>query len=319
MKDLIVAVDLGGTNIRAARYDASGNLLKRTSRATLAEEGAEPVFSRIVLSIRQVIDDWSRVRGIGIGAPGPLDPWRGIIRSAPNLPGMIDFPLKARLEDEFHVSTFVGNDANLAALGEHRHGAGRGFPHMIYMTISTGIGGGIIADDKLFLGWRGFAGEVGHQTLEAHGPRCNCGNVGCLEQLAAGPALARSARDALVTGRTSKIHDLVNGDLEQITGREVIEAARAGDALAREILERAGFYIGLGIVSLLHNFDTPLFVLGGSVAIHAWDFLYPPILATLDEHAMPSMRQDVRVVRGELGDDVGLLGAAVLCAGETGL
>lgn len=318
MKDLIVAVDLGGTNIRAAVYAASGNLLKRTSRATLAEEGAEPVFSRIVLSLRHVIDDWSRVRGIGIGAPGPLDPWRGIIHSAPNLQGMIDFPLKARLEDEFDVPTFVGNDANLAALGEHRYGAGRGFTHMIYMTISTGIGGGIIADDKLFLGSRGFAGEVGHQTLEAHGPRCNCGNVGCLEQLAAGPALARNAREALHTGRVSKIRDLVDGDLEQITGREVTEAAHAGDALAREILERAGFYIGLGMVNLLHHFDTQLFVLGGSIAMHAWDFLYPPILATLDKHAMPSMRQDVRVVRTELGDDVGLLGAVVLVADETG-
>ncbi len=317
MKDLIVAVDLGGTNIRAALHDANGNLLKRISSATLAEEGAEPVFSRIVLSI-QALDDWSRVRGIGIGAPGPLDPWNGIILSAPNLPGMIDFPLKARLEDEFHVPTFVGNDANLAALGEHRYGAGRGFKHMIYMTIGTGIGGGIIADDKIFLGSRGFAGEVGHQTLEAHGPRCNCGNVGCLEQLAAGPALARRAREALETGRVSKIRDLVNGDLEKITGRQVTEAAREGDVLAREILERAGFYIGLGIVNLLHDFDTQLFVLGGSVAIYAWDFLYPPILAAFDQHAMPSMRQEVRIVRTELGEDVGLFGAVALVVDETG-
>src|SRR5574341_1258434 len=132
------------------------------------------------------------------------------------------------------------------------------------------------------------------------------------------PALARNAKEALHTGRVSKIRDLVDGDLEQITGREVTEAAHAGDALAREILERAGFYIGLGIVNLLHHFDTQLFVLGGSIAMHAWDFLYPPILATLDKHAMPSMRQDVRVVRTELGDDVGLLGAVVLVADETG-
>jgi glucokinase len=317
MNDLIVAVDLGGTNIRAARCEASGRILKQTAHATLAPEGPESVFSRIALGIREVMGDWSRVRGIGLGAPGPLDPWHGVIYEAPNLPGMTDFPMKARLEKEFRVPTFVGNDANLAALGEHRYGAGRGVAHMIYLTISTGIGGGIIAGNRLFLGWRGFAGEVGHQTLEAHGPPCNCGNVGCLEALAAGPAIARDARNALRAGRDSSMRATVNGNLDLVTGAVVTQAARAGDALAQEILGRAGFYIGLGLVNLLHNFDTQLFVLGGGVAIHAWDFLYPSVLAVLDEHAMPSMRKDVRIVHAELGDEVGLLGAMALVIDQT--
>lgn len=316
MIDRIIAVDLGGTQVRAALCDTQGKILKRAAQPALAHEGPESVFARIVTSICEIVDDWAHVRGIGLGAPGTLDPWRGVLLEAPNLPGMINFPLKARLEKELGVAAFVGNDANLAALGEHRYGAGRGFAHMIYMTIGTGIGGGIVADDKLFLGWRGLAGEVGHQTLEASGPQCSCGNIGCLEALAAGPAIARDARAALVAGRDSKMHALVNGDLEQITGKVVTQAARDGDALAREILDRAGFYIGLGIISLLHNFDTQLFVLGGGVAINAWEFLYPQMRAVLAKHAMPSMRHGVQIVPAQLGDDAGLLGAAVLVCDE---
>jgi glucokinase len=225
---------------------------------------------------------------------------------------MINFPLKARLEEEFRVPAFVGNDANLAALAEHRFGAGRGVAHMIYITVSTGIGGGIIADGKLFLGARGFAGEVGHQTLDAHGPICNCGNAGCLEAIASGTAILNNARDALRGGRDSRMRALVGGDLNNLTGAVITQAAQEGDRLAREIYARAGYFIGLGIVNLLHNFDTRLFVLGGSVALHAWDFIFPEIGKTFEKYAMSSMRAGVRIVPAELGDDVGLLGAAAL-------
>ncbi len=312
MSEYVLAVDLGGTQIRAARCDAAGHILERTALPARAAEGPAAVFARIGTSIRAVAGDWARVRAIGVSAPGPLDPWRGIILESPNLPGMIDFALKARLEQEFHLPAYIGNDANLAALGEHRFGAGRGVAHMIYLTISTGIGGGIITNNALFLGWRGFAGEVGHQTIDVNGPLCNCGNIGCLEALAAGWAIARDARDALRAGRASAIRAIAHDDLDQITGKVVVQAARAGDTLAREILERAGRYIGFGLVNLLHNFDTALFVLGGGIAIHAWEFLYPPMEATLRKHAFPSMSRSVRIVPAELGDDAGLLGAVVL-------
>jgi glucokinase len=312
----VVAVDLGGTQIRVALCDARGNIVRRLATPARATEGVEAVFARLVATMRAVTDDWSRVRGIGLGAPGTTDPWRGIIFEAPNLPGLVNFPMKAQLEDEFHVPTFIGNDANLAALGEQRFGAGRGVANLIYVTISTGVGGGIIANNRLFLGAHGFAGEVGHQTLEANGPRCNCGNIGCLEVLAAGPALERAAREALRAGRASQLRALTDDDPSRVTGALITQAARAGDALAREIFARAGFYIGLGLVSLQHNFDTELFVLGGGVAIHAWEFIYPTIQETFDEYAMPSMRRGVRIVPAELGDEAGLLGAAVL-AGES--
>jgi glucokinase len=311
-QDLIVAVDLGGTQIRVALCDARGNILNRRADSSQAADGSAAVFARIVANIRAVTDDWSRVRGISLGAPGTTDPFRGIILEAPNVGGMRDFPMKARLEKELDLPAFVGNDANLAALGEQRFGAGRGIADLIYVTISTGIGGGIIANNQLFLGARGFAGEVGHQTLQADGPRCNCGNIGCLEVLAAGPAIARAARDALWVGRDSQMRALCDEDPERVTGRIVTQAACAGDAVAREILARAGFYIGLGLVSLQHNFDTRLFVLGGGVAINAWDFIFPTIQETFERYAMPSMRRGVRIVPAQLGDDAGLLGAAAL-------
>ena len=312
MKDLVVAIDLGGTQVRAARCDTQGNILARARDDTRAFEGPEAVFSRIATTVRDVVDDWSRVRAIGYGSPGPLDSKRGVILEARNLPGLTNFPMKARLEKEFGVPAVIGHDAKVAALAEHRYGAGRGIGHMVYMTISTGIGGGIIADGKIFLGWRGFAGEIGHQTLEPNGPRCTCGNSGDLEALASGPAIERDARVALAAGRDSQMRDLTNGDLDKISGAVVTQAAEENDSLARELLERAGMYIGIGLANVLQGFDTQLFVLGGGVAEHAWKFLYPAMIAELDRRVFPSTREGVRVVQAQLGDDVVLLGAAAL-------
>lgn len=310
----VIGVDLGGTNIRAAVCDEQGARLEHAAQPTRAMEGPEAVLKRIIDTIRRATErtrlDEYKVGAIGVASPGPIDPDRGIILESPNLPGMINFPLKARLDAEFGVPTFVGNDANLAALGEHRHGAGQGIKNMVYVTISTGIGGGIIADGQLYLGWRGFAGEVGHQTLEARGPKCNCGNVGCLEVLASGPAIARQARQALDAGRESLLRSLAGS--AEVTTTMVAQAAEKGDALALELFRNAGFYIGLGLVNLLHILDTELFVLGGGVALHTWDFLYPSISQTLIRNAMPSMRDGVRVVQAALGDDAGLVGAASL-------
>lgn len=312
MAKQIIAVDLGGTQARAALCEADGKILDRFAQKANAEGGVEAVYASVADCIRHVASDFSNVRGIGLGAPGPLDPWKGIILEAPNLAGMLNFPIKARLEKDFGVPTFTGNDANLAALGEQRYGAGRGVSHMIYITISTGIGGGIIIDNTLLLGWRGFAGEVGHQTIDVNGPLCNCGNVGCLEALAAGPAIERTAREWLRAGRASNMLAMAQGEIERVTGEIISQAAQEGDALAKEIYDRAGYYIGLGLVSLLHSFDTQMFVMGGGVALHTWDLIYPRMWATLTKHAFPSMSKGVRVVPAQLGGDVVLLGAVAL-------
>jgi glucokinase len=281
---------------------------------TLAEEGPKPVIGRIKRAIYEVMEstDREQVQGIGVVAPGPLDPWKGVIMDAPNLPGWKKVPLKDLMEEEFGLPVVVGNDANLAALAEQRFGAGQGVADLIYITVSTGIGGGIIADNRLLLGAQGLAAEVGHQTIEAHGPRCNCGNIGCLEILAAGPAIARCARELIKTGIGTAIADWVGGDLDKITAKVVNQAAQAGDPVAIELFRQAGFYIGIGIVNLLHIFNPSLIIIGGSVA-KAGDLLFEPIRATVRERAMASYYwENTPIVPATLGDDVGLLGAVAL-------
>jgi len=297
---LIIGVDLGGTQIRAALADDEGGILRRASCLTLAEEGLKPVIGRIKGAIYEVMGATGReqLQGIGIVAPGPVALRKGIIRDAPNLPGWKNVPLKALMEEEFGLPVFVGNDANLAALAD--------------ITVSTGIGGGIIADNRLLLGAQGFAAEVGHQTIEAHGPRCKCGNIGCLEALAAGPAIARRARELIEDGAETAIADLVGDDLDKITARVVHQAAQAGDPVAIELFRQAGFYIGVGIVNLLHLFNPGLIIIGGGVA-KAGALLFEPIRATVRERAMASYYwENTPIVPATLGDDVGLLGAVAL-------
>ncbi len=313
MASYFLTADIGGTQIRAALCDASGRIHHRAHTLTYAREGRDAVIRRIQETLTQALGGLPlhQVRGIGVVAPGPLDPQTGVIVFAPNLPGWENVPLRQILRDYFGLPVSVGNDANLAALGEHRFGAGRGVQNLIYITVSTGIGGGVIADGRMLLGARGFAAEVGHHTIEADGRQCNCGNIGCLETLASGPAIARMAREAIAEGAASLLREMVNGQLDQITSRLVYEAALQNDALAIETLRRAGRYLGIGIVNLLHLFNPEMIIIGGSVA-KAGDFLFVPMWEVIRARSHPIYWEQLRIVPPELGDDVGLLGALAL-------
>jgi len=308
-----IVVDLGGTQIRAARCRADGHMEARVTLPTQASEGPEAVLSRIREAIRQVWPASGQIAALGVAAPGPLDAKRGVVIFAPNLPGWENVPLRDHLADAFGVPTFVSNDANLAALGEHRYGAGQGVADMVYLTISTGIGGGIILNGKLFEGGQGLGGEVGHISVaaDAQGSTCICGNPGCLEMMAAGPAIARAARAALEAGAASVLRERAAGDLTRITAREVAEAAQEGDELARRVFARAGFYIGVGLISIMYLLNPALFVIGGSVA-NAGDVLFDPIRETVRSHAPAIYWQATPIRPAALGDDVGLLGALAL-------
>jgi glucokinase len=311
-QDLILAIDLGGTQIRAALADPQGMLLARAATQTRAEEGPEAVIGRIIECAEQVLEGVERTRviGVGVGAPGPINPWTGVLYNPPNLPGWEAVPLADRLAATLGLPVYAGNDANLAALGERRFGAGQGMDDLVYMTVSTGIGGGIISGGQLVVGARGFAGEIGHQTLEPDGPLCGCGQRGHLEALAAGPAIARAARRALQEGATSLMAELVD-DPEHITAETVTEAAVRGDAVARQILERAGFYIGLGLVNVIHMVEPQRIIIGGGVS-QAGELLFAPIRRTVAERLMSPVYRGVEIVSAALGDDVGLLGAVAL-------
>ena len=269
MNKSLVGVDLGGTQVRAIVCDREGHILSRAATLTLAHEGRDAVIRRILDTIIDAVGPrlWTEIAGIGVGAPGPLNPYSGVVVHAPNLPGWEDVPLRQLIAERFCVPVALGNDANLAALGEQRFGAGRGVDDLVYMTISTGIGGGIISGGELFLGHGGFAGEVGHQTILAGGPLCGCGNHGCLEALAAGPAIGRMGREAAEEGRGEALLALAGGDVSRISARVVSQAAAAGDATAIEIIRRAATYVGIGLANLANILNPELFVLGGGVTV----------------------------------------------------
>jgi len=312
MAECYIAVDLGGTNIRAARGTADGRILARASHRTLAAEGEAAVIQRIVQAIREVWPEDGNARAIGISAPGPLDPWKGVIIYAPNLPGWRDVPLRDDIMREFHVPTRLGNDANLAALAEYRFGAGRGYDDMIYLTLSTGIGGGVICGGRLLLGAKGFAAELGHMSVDLNGPRCNCGNIGCIEAIAAGPAIAKTAVTRIQAGEHSIIPELVSGNLAAVSAETVGQAAQMGDALAVSIVLHAGRAIGAAIVNLLHAFNPGIVICGGGLT-RMGDLLMEPIRQTIVERAS-DRDYWVDIVLASLGDDVALLGALALAA-----
>jgi glucokinase len=243
--------------------------------------------------------------------PGPVDPETGILYNPPNLPGWDRFSLKPVFEQEFGVSVFVGNDANCAALAEHRYGAGRGHRHVIYLTVSTGIGGGIIIDNKLFAGRSGFGAELGHMTIDRNGPQDNCGNVGCLEALASGTAVGRMGRERLLSGETSSMLGLAGGVIENVNARVVSDAALAGDSVAMSIMQEVATNLGIGVVSILHAFDPDVIIIGGGMS-NSLDQLLPGINAEIDRHSMGNFHGRRPIVKSELGDDVGILGAAAL-------
>ncbi len=310
-----IAVDLGGTQIRAARYTSDGILQARVALPTEAQQGLEPVMRRIQSAVRQVWPMDDAIAGIGIGAPGPVDFKHGMLRFAPNLPGWINVPLREILLEKFSVPVFVGNDADVAALGEHRFGGGQGVADMVYMTISTGIGGGMIFNNRLFTGGNGLGGEVGHMVIDLNGPKCNCGNTGCLEVMASGTAIARRARERIAAGESSSLVDKVEGDLDQITAKLVSEAGHEGDTLAVSVFEEAGTHLGAGIVSMMYMLNPSLFVLGGSVTL-AEELLFAPLRKAVEKRAPEVYREQTRIVKAELAGDVGLWGALALCLME---
>lgn len=314
--DVIIGVDLGGTRIRAARCDTQLNILKREETLTLASSGKDATLKRIKDLIHTVLpDDGTPVRGIGISAPGPLNPETGVVVAPPNLPGWHNVPLGDILHDEFKVPVFVGNDANVAALAETLRGAAQGYHDVIYITVSTGIGGGVITGGRMLLGAMGLGAEVGHIQMIVER-----GRVSTLELEAAGPALARKARTRIEAGEKSAIAELVGGDIAKIEGSTVGKAAIADDPLANELVTEAGRIIGLGVVSLLHLFNPRIVIVGGGVAQGLGDRLFNPMRQAIQAHAIDkSYWSDLTLTTPDLSEDVSIYGSAALVSLEGGV
>jgi len=313
----IIGVDLGGTNIVVGAMSADGKQhFAMRSIPTSAESGAEGVADRIVGLIEGVVLDTlaetnsSRrdVIGVGVGAPGPLDREKGLVVVAPNL-GWKNFPLRDRISERLRLPVTLDNDANCATVGEWWQGAARGGTNVVGMTIGTGIGGGVIIEGKLFHGASDVAGEIGHTTIDLNGRHCKCGNYGCLEAYASGPAIATRAREVLVREETaSLLPSLVGGKLDSITAETVYKAAQRGDAVASEIVRDTARYLGAGIANLLNILNADVVVVAGGVT-QAGDALFVPLRAEVRRRAFRPAVDATRIVAGELPGTAGVVGA----------
>ena len=320
-RKLILGVDLGGTKIAAALATTQGKILARGRSSTPAQAGPDAVIKSICATIDKTLSakklESSRLLGIGIAAAGSIDSVNGKVIFSPNLSGWHEVPLRDAVERKFNVPTYLGNDANLAALGEWRFGVEKKVANLIYITVSTGIGGGIIADGKLYTGACGVAGEIGHMTIDVNGPKCNCGSTGCWETLASGTALAREAVKQITEGAKTSIIELVNGDISKIDARIVDLAAKQGDRLAQELISQLAYYFGVGLANLVNIFNPELILVGGGVA-KMGDLLLQPAIKVVKERAFSTSANAVEIKPAILGDDSGILGAVAFVLEHSG-
>ena len=311
----VLGIDIGGTNLVVGAVAEDGSALHALrSEPTRPEEGSDAVLRRLGGMGRAVMDETRKTvpgaefAGVGAGAPGPLDTKRGVVLLTPNL-GWVNLPLRQLLQDALGIPAMIDNDANCAVLGEWWRGAARGAKQVIGITIGTGIGGGIIVDGRLYHGASDCAGEIGHTTVEVNGRRCKCGNYGCLEAYASGPAIARRAVEAIEAGQTSKLPDYVDGALERITAQTVYQAAHDGDELAEEVVGDTAKFLGAGIANMINIFNPEIVVVFGGVT-YAGERLFGPLRREVAKRAFKPAVAVCRIVPAELTGTAGVYGAA---------
>lgn len=316
-KDLLLGVDLGGTDVKYGLVLSKGEILEQSKIPTHGERGGEDTIRRIAEALNDLLKrrslKRSDIRAIGFGSPGPLSTSRGVVIDTPNL-GWVNVPVKALLEGHMGLPVVLHNDANAAAYGEFWRGAGRGSSIMVLYTLGTGVGGGICMFNDLLVGPGENAGELGHMVINPKGPQCPCGHYGCLEAHASAKAVVRDALAALDAGERSSLRNL---ERDAITSKRVFEAARDGDALARRIFHDVGWALGLACGNLVNVLNAEVFVFGGAMS-GAWEVLYDAILEGARASAIAMPLDKVRFVRAELGENAGIIGAAGLALKEFG-
>lgn len=305
-KGFSLGFDLGGTQVRAALVK-EGEIVRRAALRTDVSGGPEAVMAQFQRLASEVMDG-AAIGAVGISAPGPLDTVAGIVDHIPTLPGWEQFPLRARMAEQFSVPAIVENDGISAAYGEWKFGAGVGLSNFVYATISTGIGGGVVMDDNLLHGRRGMGAHIGHFRMDPNGPICSCGGTGCFEALAAGSALDKRTAEAAAADPGSYLGKIAA--VETVTAGHAVRGAKVGDATCLDLLQQEARFLGLGFTGLAHMFSPERIIMGGGVS-KAFDLLQDEIHATIRREAMPPFR-NVRVVAAKLGDNAGLIGAASL-------
>ena len=297
----VLALDIGGTKLAAGVVDASGRVRSFEVEPSRAAEGPDRVLPRLFELGRRVVADaglpWDEIHAVGIGCGGPLDAERGVLIAPPHLPGWLDVALTDRAEEAFGIPAALENDATAAAAGEHRYGAGAGTRHMVYLTISTGVGGGVVIDGRLYRGTMGNGGELGHVTVDWHGRRCKgCGRLGCLEAYVSGTSIAERAREA---------------GLDLATAEDVARAARAGEPGARAVWEETVEALACGLTSIVNLFEPELVVVGGGVS-RSGEQLLGPVRESVRTSSMAPAAKGVDIVASAFGERVGVVGAAAI-------
>jgi glucokinase len=316
---LVIGVDIGGTKVAAGLVDRNGQIKAQVRTPMVANkeptEGLAAVVSAVDLLFAHDAKSRALIRGIGICAPGPLDPATGVVINPPNVPCWRNFPLAAEVERIYRVPVKVENDANAAALAEAYWGAGRGFRHIFYAGIGTGIGTGIVFDGRIYNGRTGAAAEGGHMSIDYHGPRCGCGKPGCIEILAAGPAIARRARAKLTSEQSphSIILDLAKGNVEAVTSEMVGQAYAAGDPLAKQTLLEIVDLLSLWLSNIVDLLEPDVIIVGGGVAGMLNPF-FGDIADGLAKYCIISRCREIPLLKAHYGADAGIAGGAALCS-----
>jgi glucokinase len=309
----IVGIDVGGTNIVVGTVAEDGSeVVGLVSEPTLAEQGADAVVGRIAKLARASMAQAPRreIAGVGIGSPGPLDTKTGVVLLTPNL-GWINMPLRDRIADALALPATLDNDANCAIFGEWWRGAARGADHVVGLTIGTGIGGGIVLNGQIYHGVSDIAGEIGHMTIDANGRRCKCGNYGCLEAYASGPAIAARAVEGIESGAETTLAQYVAGDLSRITAQVVYEAAHDGDAYALEMVRDTAKLLGAGVANIINIFNPEVVVICGGVTL-AGERLFGPLRSEVQRRAFKPAWEACRILPGALTGTAGVYGAAAV-------
>lgn len=318
--EYLVGVDLGGTKIMAGVFTSQLKLVGRAKISTKAQRGPDEVVHRIARCVQDAVDECDlslkQVRGVGIGAPGAVDPEAGRVVFAPNL-GWKDMPLQKDLEKALELPVFLENDTNMCMLGVHVAEFQSKPRHAIGLFLGTGIGGGIILDGQLYPGFNHGAGEIGHMVLEVGGPKCGCGNQGCFEALASRSAIFRKVQAAVKDGKKTVLTEMLGDELTDMRSGDLRKAIRRGDKLVDRIVEEAAEYTGIAVGNLINILNPELVVLGGGVIDALEDEMMAVIIETAKDYAMPGLAQGVNIVASKLGDDAGITGGAVLARKST--
>ncbi|MEO7297502.1 MAG: ROK family protein [Verrucomicrobiota bacterium] len=318
--EYVVGVDFGGTKILAGVFDSSLNCVGRAKVSTKSDRGQEEVIGRIARCVQEAVDEcdltMKQMRGIGLGAPGAVNPESGEVLFAPNLKWE-DVPLKQDLEKQLGVPVFLENDGNICTLGVY-HSELKGKPrNMLGVFIGTGVGGGLILEGELYSGFNRTAGEIGHMVIEVGGPKCGCGNRGCFEALASRTAIFRTIQAAVKDGQKTILTEMLGEDLKDLRSGDLRKAIRKGDKFTEKVIEDAAEYTGIAVANLINIFNPEVVVLGGGVIDALEDEMMAVIIETAKDYAMSGTTKGIEIIATKVGDDAGILGGAVLARKQT--